>query len=178
MESVFGLPDNIEALLRARVHTVSFTGHRKIPAAEIPQIKRSLEQTVRSLLEEGYLLFLTGGALGFDTLALEVLLSLKAEYPTLRTVTVIPCLSQSEVWSPEDREHYAFLLARTDGCICLQQQYTPDCMHRRNRFMVDTSRLLVAYYDGRPRSGTGNTVRYAEQNGVATVHLHPAYPPQ
>lgn len=174
MDSVFGLPEDVETLLRARTHTVCFTGHRKLPPDKIPGIRRDLERTVRSLLDAGYLLFLTGGALGFDTLALEVLLSLKAEYPKLRTVTVIPCLSQSDIWSAEDREHYVALLSQADGCICLQREYTPDCMHRRNRFMVDTSRILIAYYDGRPRSGSGNTVRYAEENGVEIRHLHPA----
>ena len=50
----------------------------------------------------------------------------------------------------------------------LQYGYTPDCMMRRNRYMVDHASLLLACYDGRP-GGTMNTILYAERNEVKVL---------
>lgn len=171
-----GLPERFARMLQDRSHTVCFTGHRTIsPAAEHP-LRRDTEAVIRALYREGYTLFLTGGALGFDTLAQEVLLSVKRDCPALCAVMVIPCENQSAVWPPAARERYLQLVAASDGCICLQKEYTADCMQRRNRFMVDHSSVCVAYYDGLPRSGTGSTVRYAQKSEVSVRNLYPAIP--
>ena len=53
----------------------------------------------------------------------------------------------------------------------VQHTYTPGCMGRRNRYMVDRSSLLLAVYDGTPRGGTMNTLAYAMRQGVQTVIL-------
>ena len=53
----------------------------------------------------------------------------------------------------------------------VQHTYTPGCMGRRNRYMVDRSSLLLAVYDGIPRGGTMNTLAYAMRQGVQTVIL-------
>ncbi len=175
-EKVFGLPREIEALLNERDRVVSFTGHRQLPLQEIPLLREKVETAVQALLKRGYVLFLTGGALGFDTLAQEVLLSLKPRYPAIIAVMVLPCADQSRLWSPRDKERYGELVRSADGCICLEREYTPDCMQKRNRFMVDHSRITVAYYDGHSRSGTGSTVRYGAQKGNEIHNLHPAAP--
>ena len=39
--------------------------------------------------------------------------------------------------------------------------------HLRNRWLVDRASLLLAFWDGQPRSGTGATVAYARRRGVA-----------
>jgi hypothetical protein len=39
--------------------------------------------------------------------------------------------------------------------------------HARNRWIVDRASLVVAFWDGAPRSGTGATVAYARRRGVA-----------
>lgn len=169
-----GLPDHFARMLSDRAHTVCFTGHRSIPPACADALRRDTAALIRSLYGEGYTLFLTGGALGFDTLAAETLLTLKRECPSLFSVMIIPCENQSSPWPPTAQEHYLELVGASDGCICLQKEYTADCMHRRNRFMVDHSSICIAYFDGRPRGGTGATVRYAQSAGVTVHNLYPA----
>ncbi len=168
------LPDNFARMLSDRAHTVCFTGHRSIPPPDAAALRRDTAALIRTLYSEGYTLFLTGGALGFDTLAQETLLSLKRECPALSAVMIIPCENQSAPWPPAARDHYLKLVSASDGCICLQREYTADCMHRRNRFMVDHSSVCVAYFDGRTRGGTGATVRYAQNAGVTVRNLYPA----
>ena len=47
----------------------------------------------------------------------------------------------------------------------VQQEYTPGCMQRRNRYMVDHAALLIAVNDGEP-GGTRNTILYALRQGL------------
>lgn len=46
--------------------TCCFTGHRQLPEKEQAIIKRKLENSVESLIQNGYLYFGAGGAIGFD----------------------------------------------------------------------------------------------------------------
>lgn len=49
-----------------RGKTACFTGHRKIPPESIPELSQRLKNTLLRLIEEGYMYFGAGGALGFD----------------------------------------------------------------------------------------------------------------
>lgn len=50
-----------------------FAGHRIIKG----EIKTRLEKEISSLCEKGYNTFLSGGALGFDTIAAQTVLKIK-----------------------------------------------------------------------------------------------------
>jgi hypothetical protein len=54
--------------------TCCFTGHRKIPPLAALGLKRKLEKTLKEKIEQGYLYFGAGGALGFDTLAAQTVI--------------------------------------------------------------------------------------------------------
>jgi len=43
------------------------------------------------------------------------------------------------------------------------QEYSRNCMLKRNRCLVDHSSILLAVYNGTYQSGTGMTVRYAQR---------------
>ena len=45
---------------------------------------------------------------------------------------------------------------------------------RRNEFMVDHSNLVIAVWNGE-KSGTKNTIDYAERKGVKVVNLLDSY---
>ena len=78
--------------------TVCFTGHRSLPAEELPEISRHLEDTLIALIEQGYCYFGAGGALGFDTLAAQMVLRLRERYPQIRLILVLPCRNQTRGW--------------------------------------------------------------------------------
>ena len=55
----------------------------------------------------------------------------------------------------------------------LQSHHSPDCMDKRNRYMVDHADFIIAVWDGRP-SGTGKTVTYARgRNGKSIIVIDP-----
>ena len=45
-----------------------------------------------------------------------------------------------------------------------------NCMMKRNMFLVDSSSMCVAYFNGKP-GGTSNTVNYANKTGVPVLNL-------
>ena len=62
-----------------------------------------------------------------------------------------------------------------DACdyeTLVQEQYTPDCMQRRNRYMVDHATLLIAVHDGQS-GGTRRTIEYAMRRGLDIVDIPP-----
>lgn len=60
-----------------RDKTCCFTGHRKIPANLRAVIAVEIEKRIVELIGQGYIIFETGGALGFDTVAAQVVLRVR-----------------------------------------------------------------------------------------------------
>lgn len=115
--------------------------------------------------------FLTGMALGVDTWAAEIVLSLRKRW-SLTLEAVIPCKGQDARWPSECRERYQSILKQCDKVTLLQDSYTPDCFDKRNRYMIDHSNLVIAVWNGSP-SGTGNTVVYAKSKRKLVREITP-----
>ena len=147
-------------------YTCFFTGHRKLPEHRIEYIRRLIKSKVKFLIEEkGVEDFIAGGALGFDTLAAECIVDLKNTYPNIKLHLYLPCFNQSAAWNYDDKYKWHILAAKaTDFKYITQGNYYNGCMQKRNRAMVDDAYYGLAYYV-MEKSGTGATVRYAEQKG-------------
>ena len=104
--------------------------------------------------------------------AAEIVLGLKASYPGITLESAIPCESQAAKWSEALRDRYFDIASKCDKETLIQTHYTPDCMDKRNRYMVDHADVLIAVWDGSP-SGTGKTVRYAHQQGKSVTVINP-----
>ena len=91
--------------------------------------------------------------------------------PDVTIEAAVPFAGQADRWPAADQARRLALLDQCDLETVVQHTYTPGCMGRRNRYMVDRSSLLLAVYDGTPRGGTMNTLAYAMRQGVQTVIL-------
>lgn len=111
-------------------------------------------------------------AIGVDMYAAEIVLGLKASYPGITLESAIPCESQAAKWSEALRDRYFDIASKCDKETLIQTHYSPDCMDKRNRYMVDHADVLIAVWDGSP-SGTGKTVRYAHQQGKSVTIIDP-----
>lgn len=152
--------------------TCCFTGHRDIPERERKKIAAKLKETVTSLIQQGYLYFGAGGARGFDALAAQTVLNLRAQYPAIKLILVLPCRNQTRGWSAEDVEEYEHIKAWADKVVYTAQEYTPGCMHKRNRHLVDNSSVCVCYLT-KEGGGTDYTVNYARLNGLEIINTAP-----
>ncbi len=149
---------------------VCFTGHRIIPKKDLAPLLTAIRETVRGLLAGGAEEFLTGGALGFDTLVAEEVLRQKRDFPHAKLVLVLPCRDQAARWTPGQRETYTAILEKADRVECLFEKYVPGCMHIRNRYLVDHADVCVAYLQNE-KSGTAYTVHYAREKGIRILFI-------
>ncbi len=154
-----------------KLKVACFSGHRKLPQ-DCTEIEKNLEKAIISLIERGVIFFGNGGALGFDQVACSAVLRLKENYPHIKLVMVLPCSpeQQSLKWSEEQKKHYHKILENADKVRIVSPYYTNDCMHKRNRHLVDNSGYLICYLR-EPRSGTAYTVNYAEQKGLKILRI-------
>ena len=53
-------------MIDMKARTACFTGHRELPADDLPEISKRLKDTLVTLIEQGYRYFGAGGAFGFD----------------------------------------------------------------------------------------------------------------
>lgn len=164
--------------MRARQISCCFTGHRpgKLPwgyREEDPRcvsLKRRIADAVESAYQEGFRHFLCGMAQGCDLYFCESVLRLREVHPEVTLEAAIPCPTQADGWPRDQRERYARLVAACDYETVVSARYTPGCMHRRDRYMVDHASLVIAAFDGTP-GGTRYTVEYAMGRGVPVADL-------
>ena len=153
-----------------RERTCCFTGHRELPAWGQKELATKLEDTIIGLIDKGIRFYGAGGARGWDALAAQTVLRLKERYPHIKLILVLPCLTQTRGWRPEDVVEYERIKAQADKIVYTSQQYAPGCMHKRNRHLVDHSSVCVCYlYRG--NGGTAYTVDYAEKQKLEVINL-------
>lgn len=137
-------------------------------------LKKILNAQIAKLTDNGYTDFLSGLALGVDTWAAEIVLTLRENNPALKLHCILPCKSQADKWPIPAQEHYKTILYQADSVVYTSLTYHPNCMLERNRFMVEKADLLIAVYDERrQRSGTGAAVRYAQKLSCKVVVIDP-----
>ena len=115
----------------SRNQTCCFTGHRVIEQRHRALLPALLEETLRSLIADGYHTFAAGGALGFDTLAAEAVLSLRQEFPQLQLIIVAPSANQTDGWPRADVQRYERIREAASRFLCLEAAYTRSCMRRQ-----------------------------------------------
>ena len=92
-----------------RAKTCCFTGHRNLSGEEKLKAAVRLRRVIEEQIKAGVVFYGAGGALGFDTLAAQIVLDMKKEYPQLRLILVLPCEDQSRGWRSEDIAAYVAL---------------------------------------------------------------------
>ena len=141
-----------------------FSGHRDLPYGSKEKIADILGEVICDLAEKGYTEFISGGALGFDLLAAEVVLQKKKNIPFLKLIMALPCRDQNLRWPGEK------VIGRADEIIYVTETYCTGCMQLRNKFMVENSSICIAYKTRRS-GGTAHTVDYAKEKGLGVINL-------
>ena len=147
-----------------------FSGHRNLPKAQTDVIRKTLRDVLDKLIEDGYIAFISGGALGFDMLAAEIVLEKMQKFPFIRLVMALPCKNQSAKWESADKKLYNNILNRASEVIYVCENYCTGCMHLRNKFMVENSDLCVMYKT-QSRGGTAYTAERAKEKGISIINI-------
>lgn len=162
--------------------SAAFTGYRpqKLPFGndlshpDAVKLRAALHKEYEKLVLRGFRYFYTGGALGSDLMAAEVILELKRQYEhrEIRHKLCLPCLNHCAKWRREDIVRLEKIKMDSDVVYVSHRPYFSGCMQLRNQYMVDASAVLIAVYDGQS-GGTKNTVDYARGQGRKIIEIRP-----
>ena len=100
-----------------RAKTCCFTGHRSLSGEEKLKAAVRLRRVIEEQIKAGIVFYGAGGAGGFDTLAAQIVLDMKKEYPQLRLILVLPCEGQTRGWRSEDIAVYEDIKRRSDKVV-------------------------------------------------------------
>lgn len=163
------------------VNTCTFTGHRpnklygySLDSPRYQMLAQELAKHLRGLIQkEGVKRFISGGAIGFDTVAFFTVEQMKREFDGIENILAVPFENQFIKWRAEDKERYHRMKSQADKVIYVDTldeyktkndntpvgEYSNPKMQRRNEYMVNNSNYIVALWDG-TSGGTGNCVKY------------------
>ena len=161
-----------------RSHTCCFSGYRpeKMPFRTydpdaVQALEAALDRAVEYAVSQGYHTFLSGMAAGFDIWAAEAVIRARAHHD-IRLLCAVPHDHQSDRFAPSWKKRYNVCLVNSDAVRVFASNYFSGCFSVRNRFMVDSSSLLICYFDGQA-GDTAQTVHYAQSSGLHIINLSP-----
>jgi len=148
-----------------------FTGHRVISATDKEAIAQKLLKVVSEMIEHGVSIFICGGALGFDTMAANAVLSFKDKYD-ISLCLYLPCDDQTKCWDIEDIKEYNRIMSLADEVFYVSHgKGTSASYQKRNKAMVEAADYCICYMNNLS-SGTGQTVRMALGKGIEVINLY------
>lgn len=151
-----------------RKQTACFTGHRPNKYGDYdikheknkPIIKALINAIELAITQENVNRFISGGALGVDTLAFFSVHKLKEKYPYIKNILSVPFESQDNKWSAEQKKWYRKMLELADEIVFVDTldeyklkdvtagEYHQAKLQKRNEHMVDHSYVVIAFWDG------------------------------
>ena len=180
---------------RAFMIRIAFTGHRKDkldlynhPENEVKirlELTKVITEIIKTTKPNEVIYFYSGGALGFDQIAFDVVERLKKMFKTRTIVNEVdvPFENQYTVWSEEEQREYINMLRKANKVVRVdrlenykikgleQDIYHPAKMQKRNEFMVDNCDILIALWNG-TSGGTKNCINYAKKKeNVQIIYL-------
>ena len=163
-----------------KIMRLAFTGYRpqKMPFGfdetdeRCIDFKNRLRNTIENFIWQGYRHFISGGAMGMDMYAAEIVQELKSKSPAIILEMVSPYDEQAAKWQPALRQRHDALFNQADIVTATGHEYTKSCIFSRNRYLVNNADMLLAAFDGQP-GGTEMTIRYARQQGIQVCCIRP-----
>lgn len=179
--------------------TICFTGHRPNKlfgydwnTEKNQQIMLKISDAIEDILSKcevgDEIKFIGGGALGVDQMAISIVNTLKNFYPQWINVEIaVPFKNQACKWfNKTDVDRYISQLEEADIVTYVdkldsykikgyqEDVYYTAKMQKRNQYMVDSSDIVIAVWDG-TNGGTGNCVNYAKKQGKEIIYINPKY---
>ncbi len=142
---------------------VTFCGHADIPADMIGAVKEKVRDIAERLIIEGATEFLLGGYGKFDYICAKVIRELKAKYPDVKSILVIPYIGREY-----DKNLY-------DGSWYPPIETVPKrfAISKRNEYMVKKADALVCCVN-HSWGGAAQTLKYALRKNKQIMYVRTA----
>lgn len=141
----------------------AYGGNGELYNAHLKELEKKI---LTAVTEYDATRFLSGMALGVDLDFAQIVLTLRSTLP-LSLECALPCRNQTAKWAQADVARYERILDQADDVTLVSERYSPECMLKRNRYMVDKSDLVIVVFNGMKSGGTWYTMNYAEKQKKA-----------
>lgn len=151
-----------------------FTGHRIFTGDTTNLETRLYDILERAIIKMTVADFYTGGAVGWDELAVRTVLKLREVYPHIELHLILPCSNEEQTakWSTEQKTEFYRILGLADSVEYTSEHYYKDCMKVRNARLVELADFCFCFWDtNRQKSGTAQTVRMAQRKKIMIVNF-------
>lgn len=144
-------------------------------------IKTAIEQQLRVLLDDGLQWVVISGQQGVETWAVEVVLNLKSEYPTLKYSIITPFLEQEKNWNEHKQEAYLHIVNNADFVTSVTKRpyEAPWQFIEKDKFIIDNTDACLLVYDeeneGSPKYVQRLIQKYQENHEDYTLLIINAY---
>lgn len=137
----------------------AITGHRTLGPVSTKRVWTAAQTLLKNLtIDTVYL----GGASGVDTEFLKAALRYRVNSRP-KIVVVVPDTVERQPVSTREWTR------RADGIVELLEPITADNRYlsykKRNKYLIDQSTFLIAFFNGDYKSGTGSAINYANKCG-------------
>ncbi|TXC93239.1 DUF1273 domain-containing protein [Metabacillus litoralis] len=115
----------------------------------VTYIKKAIQKSLNSLIEEGLEWVIISGQMGVELWAAEVVFDLQLECPDLKLAILTPFLNQESKWNEINREYYEFIVSQADfvESITKREYESPLQFRQKNEFLINKSDGLLLVYD-------------------------------
>ena len=152
-----------------------FTGHRDLSENEKTLSEKLYALLEKLVTEEEITDFYAGGAVGFDTVAEKCVLRLRENYKQVKLHLVLPCSNEEQTkhWTANQKYEFRLILSHSDSVEYTAQHQFRGCMGVRNAKLVEhATEYCICYHDETRKSGTSQTIGFAEKKGLKIVNLY------
>lgn len=145
------------------MRTCCVTGHRQLKDDKIEYVKTELYGEVLLAIENGYTHFISGFAESVDLYFAEIVIELKNKNNNCSSITLEAAIPYRKRLNTPNKL-FKKLIEQCDKVTVISENYSTDCYMKRNKYMVEQSERVIAVFDGREKSGTAATMRFARTN--------------
>jgi len=152
-----------------RLEKHSFSYEDKISTDYI-KLCIAIEAAIKNALYLGYRTFLCGMSRGLDLLGAQAVMRIRQEQNNIQLISVLPYKNHS--FSDEWGKIHSQVRKSADWEVITSpyDDYTNDCFHLRNCFLIENSTHIICFWDGQ-NGVTAETLRLAQKNGHSIYNL-------
>ena len=126
---------------------------------------------VEELMYEGYDHFISGMADGADLDFASSVATLSNNFENIVLESALPYPLRTPTIPSENDMIRNTLVNQSQKITVVSPKYFNGCMQKRNRYMVDSSDLVLAVWNGEKRGGTWYTIDYAFKKGKPIIYI-------
>lgn len=158
--------------INSTAHTCVLSGvQQAVLQEDMHLVLKELRWEIRRSIFLGYDIFASCMTRGVSLIAAEQILLLRQEYPHIKLHCFLPCETQADHWPEFWRERYFNVLAQANDVTYLQTHYTPGCLQKNTRAMLQrSSRLLLVQQSASPY-----ILHHAKAIGLDIIPIIPSY---